>query len=346
MRLDEKGLNTMWKMNRRQALSPKFNLSLALLPGVIVVIACLVIKRGTWLPLWVEGSVFFVALLLLLFGRKWAGLLDKRRHRLIQVLEAAIVSARILFILVAAHAIVALLAWGFASHAAWEAALYEYIPLAVLLLAMLLNQAGLCYFNLRLKKISFIPIVNIRGDVIGKKPLLATILRSDREAVYPVVRIALTAYRDMLYLLPRPQSCFSEKGKPDLPLEGYPFFGESIEQAARRILCRLIPDAPVRNLRYHLKYYYRSEDAHRLVYLFTLDLKDDALLPRQGKLWPLVQIGQEMGKNYFSKFLEYEYEPLKDIIYTREKYKESSINPASAPSIPSETLCGHIRPRM
>lgn len=308
-------------MNHRPALSPKFNLSLGLLPGVIVVIACLCTRPGTCIPLLVEGIIFLPALLLLLFGRRWSGLVNPRRYRFIQGIEAAIVSARILFILVLVHGVMALLVLPFAPTTAWKAILCEYTPLGVLALPILLNQIGLYYFNKRLNRITFIPVVNTQGEVIGKKPLLATILRSDRKTIYPVVRIAITACH-MLYLSPRPQTCLNEQGKTDLPLEGYPLYGEDIGQTAQRLLRSLLPQAPSRNLRYHFKYYYRDDTANRLVYLFTFEAEDDDAL-REGKLWTLRQIRQNLGKHYFCKFLEYEYELLKDLICTREKYRGS-----------------------
>lgn len=359
-------------MNHTQVLSPKFNLSLGFLPGVVAMIAGFFIKpdialyagaglglllcllnrhrmlplllygtTGTllltmWipffqssdrLPLLIEGSIACPSLLLLLFGQKWTNHLshpsNEQRRKFIQSIEAAIVSARILVVLILLHLLLLLIAHFFASDIpGLHTFLFETMPLAIFIATILLNQMGLCYFNKRLRRISFVPVVNTLGNVIGKKPLLATILRSDKKAIFPVVRIAITAY-NMLYLLPRPQTCFCEKGKNDLPLEGYPIYGENIEQAAKRIARELMPKISLRNLHFHFRYYYRDDTANRLVYLFSLELGNSPLPHKEGKLWTLQQIKQDLGKRYFSKFLEYEYEPLREIIYTRERYKES-----------------------
>ena len=365
-------------MNQRQALSPKFNLSLGFLPGAIAVFAGFFIQPETalytgagiglalslicwqirplllygttgallalvffpipqeesWFPLLVESVVFAPTLLLLLFGRKWIDAIDRQRHRLIQSIEAAIVSARILFILVLLHGVFALILSLFAPDTSWRHALLcRDMPFGILLTPILLNQIGLYYFNKRLKRIRFIPVVNTQGVIIGKKPLLSAVLQSDNTSVYPIVRIAITAY-NMLHLSPRPQDSFAEQGKTDLSLEDYLLFGESVKQAARRILHEQMPQLPSHHLHYHFKHYYRDNATPRLVYLFTLELENDELLPREGKLWTFRQIEQNLGKHYFSKFLEQEYKPLKNIIYTREKYKESWRGPANAPAIP------------
>lgn len=277
--------------------------------------------------LFIEGIIACPSLLLLLFGQKWANhlshLSDGHRHRFVQSIEAAIVSARILMILVLLHGLLLSGMWLFASDTTGcHTFLFEAMPPGILIAAILCNQIGLCYFNKRLRRIAFVPVVNTLGNVVGKKPLLATILRSDKKAIFPVVRIAITAC-NMLYLSPRPQTCFSEKGKNDLPLEGYPVYGENIEQAAQRIVRNLMPKVSLRNLHFHFRYYYRDDTANRLVYLFTLELENNLTTNREGKLWTLRQIKQDLGKQYFSKFLEYEYEPLREIICTREKYRGS-----------------------
>ena len=65
---------------------------------------------------------------------------------------------------------------------------------------------------------------------------------------------------------------------------------------------------------------------NRLIYLFLIEIEDENLLrdkqTRDGKLWTFQQIEHNLDKNFFSCCFENEYEHLKDVIYTREKYKE------------------------
>ena len=197
----------------------------------------------TSLPLFVEGGIFIPALGLLLFGRSWTRLLlDKRRHRLVQSIEAAIVSARILFILVLTHGLIALLTLLLApAFARTSTFLTQDVPLGVLILPILLNQIGICYFNKHLKRKGFVPVVNAQGKVIGRRPLLPGILHDDQEAIYPVVRIAITAY-NMLYLAPRPETTPRTtspwKATSSMARTSARLPGESCTDCCRRLPCK------------------------------------------------------------------------------------------------------------
>lgn len=282
------------------------------------------------LPLLFETVFLLPPILLLVKGNRWLKRLSTanghRPHYLLQSTEAAIVSARIVFALAAIHGLILLTAWliHLPTDGKTSFMLYEAAPPGVFITAILLNQAGICYFNKRLRQIAFVPVVNIQGEIIGKKPLLTTILQSDKNTIYPLIRIAITAY-GMLYLSSRPENSLYEKEKTDLPLENFPLFGENIEQAARRITKQMFPQASFLQPHFNFKYY--DEHSHRLIYLFLLELKDSHWLKHlsatHGKLWPLQQIEIGLGKDYFSRFLEQEFTLLKNIICTREKYKES-----------------------
>ena len=73
--------------------------------------------------------------------------------------------------------------------------------------------------------------------------------------------------------------------------------------------------------------HFENEVTNRLIYLFIIDLEDDSVLctPRfkNSKLWNFKQIEENLGKGFFSCCFEDEYEHLKNVIYIREKYKES-----------------------
>ena len=118
-----------------------------------------------------------------------------------------------------------------------------------------------------------------------------------------------------------------EKDKIDLLMEGYLIYGETLEQGAHRILRQTLPTAPLDHLHFNFMYHFENEATNRLVYLFTLDLDDDSILCNKnfkgGKLWTFQQMEHNLGRNFFSSCLEYEFEHLEAIIYTREKYKES-----------------------
>lgn len=178
-----------------------------------------------------------------------------------------------------------------------------------------------------MKHTVFVPIVNTKGDVIGKV-IAAEVINRKNDYINSVIRIAVASH-GMLFLLPRPQCANLEKGKIDLLMKSYLLYGESLEQGAERILQQSLPTAPRQNLYFNLTYHFENETTNRLIYLFTLDLDDDAILRNKkfegGKLWTFQQIEHNLGRNFFSSCFEYEYEHIKSIISTREEYKESTL---------------------
>lgn len=166
----------------------------------------------------------------------------------------------------------------------------------------------------------FLPIVNAQGDVTGKLLAVDAFQPTVRQML-PIVRIAVTLH-GMFFLRHRPQTYHFGIGKTDLPIEGYLVFGESLEKGVLRMLHKALPDAPTERLFFNLSHLYEDPQIKRLVYLYTLDLSDESLLKgtKDGKLWTMQQIEHNIGKHFFSPYFEEEYETLKEIVCTREKY--------------------------
>lgn len=241
--------------------------------------------------------------------------------------EAAIVSARVLLIISMLHFLTILCAV-LISYPLGETTrfvLFGIMPPLVFILAILFNQFGILYFNVVMRHTVFVPIVNTKGDVIGKAIASEAINRKN-DYINPVIRIAVVSH-GMLFLLPRPKCSVVDKEKIDILMEGYLIYGETLEQSVLRVLKQTLPTAPLESLHYSFMYHFENEATNRLVYLFILDLEDDSILCNKdfkgGKLWTLQQIEQNLGRKFFSSCFEYEYEHLKEIIYIREKYKES-----------------------
>ena len=241
--------------------------------------------------------------------------------------EATIVSARVILIISVLH-FLAVSCAVLISHPLGRTTcyiLFRIFPPAVFILSILFNQFGIRYFNTVMEHTLFMPIVNTKGDVLGKV-MAAEALNRKNDYINPVVRIAVVSH-GMLFLLPRPQCAALDRGKMDILIEGFLIYGETLEQGVHRILRQTLPTAPLENLHFNFTYHFENEAANRLVYLFILDLEDDSILCNKnfkgGKLWTFQQIEHNLQQNFFSCCLEYEYEHLEAIIYTREKYKES-----------------------
>lgn len=254
--------------------------------------------------------------------RKW----DKRLFG--QGAEAAIVSARVILLITLLHvlAIFLTIGAGYPPGSTARHLLFQVAPPLVFVSAILFNQFGIHYFNSVMSRTLFVPIVNTRGDVTGKAIASEAITGRKSDHIHPFIRIAVASH-GMLYLLPRSPHDVFERGKTDLPMEGCLIYGETLEQGVHRILGQTLPDASLEHLHFNFMHHFENEAANRLIYLFTLDLDDDTLLSNKdakgGKLWTLRQMEQNLGQGFFSSCLEQEFEALKEIIGTREKYRES-----------------------
>lgn len=240
--------------------------------------------------------------------------------------ESAIVSTRVVIIIAFIHFLtifIAILLPGPLSDTTRNV-LFRFCPPAIFILSILFNQFGILYFNILMEHTAFVPIVNTKGDVIGRSLAVDAINRKN-EYINPVVRIAVS-HNGMLYLRPRSQRCVLERGKTDIPMECYLLYGETLEQAITRLVKQSFPQAPIQDLQFNIMYHFENKVTNRLIYLFLIEIEDDNLLRdkqvKDGKLWTFQQIEHNLGKNFFSCCFENEYEHLKEVIYTKEKYKE------------------------
>lgn len=240
--------------------------------------------------------------------------------------EAAIVSARVVLIIGVLH-FLTIIGAILISHPLGDTTrfvLFGVMPPLVFILSILFNQFGILYFNVVMQHTVFVPIVNTKGDVVGKAMATEAMNRKN-DYINPVIRIVVAAH-GMLFLLPRPKCSTTDKDKIDVLMESYLIYGETLEQGVLRTLKQTLPAAPLENLHYNFMYHFENEATNRLIYLFTLDLDDDSILCTKkfkgGKLWTLQQIEHNLNRNFFSSCFEYEFEHLKEIICIREKYKE------------------------
>ena len=283
------------------------------------------------IPFTLEISAIIPPLIIFLNRRRFLNYHTAQTHKcckqfFAQGAEAAIVSARVLLLIGFLHFLIISLAI-LLSHPLSDTmrhVLFHVIPPCVFILSILFNQFGIYYFNKVMKHTVFVPIVTKKGDVIGKAIASEAINRKN-EYINPVIRVTVASH-GMLFLLPRPQCSLLEKGKTDVLMESYLLYGETLEQGVERILLRTLPTAPLQNLHFSFMYHFENESTNRLIYLFTLDLDDDSILCNKkfkgGKLWTFQQIEHNLHRNFFSGCFECEYEHIKEIIYTREKYKE------------------------
>lgn len=237
----------------------------------------------------------------------------EKKHRYRITLETLMASAKISCIVLSIQLLITAIGWlimGTSNISRW---LFGIFPIVATLLMIVLNQLSLNYFNRMMRQVVTLPIVNTRGDVIGK------CLSGDsrKKYIHPLIRISVV-YNGMEFLRERTQKQMSDNKKLDSLIEGLLFFKESLEQGAYRMLREGFPKLPNDNLKFVSRYYIELQGMKRLVYYFVLDLDADykLMLPqlKQYKPWTLKQIEDNIGKNLFSHYFEYEFENRRKIL--------------------------------
>ena len=279
-----------------------------------------------------EISIFILALLLLLHKKRFINMYLKKKELsgkklFIQGTESTFVAINIYLLLVFLHLIVIAFCLIFLApfSLALSKTLFQYCPLALFILTIILNLFGIHYFNKIAYRTEYFPIVNVRGEVIGKT-LAAEAFHTKTTHIFPVVRVAILC-NGMLYLSRRPSFYSLDPDKIDLPCESYLRFGETLTDACKRMLKKRFPGAKDLNPNYSIMYRFENNTTNRLIYLYILEIDEEYLTRNthfiDGKLWQVQQIEQNLGCGYFSECFENEFDYLKDIIDIKEKYRVS-----------------------
>lgn len=323
-------------LHRKGTLIPNFILYIA--TGMLALLSLAALIPGDYvppgaLPLTLEVSILIPMLILYMHKKRFInhflrqiGSCNKRLYA--QGAEAAVVSARFALIFGILHFIIISIVVACQDPLSQTSlmVLYKVFPPVVFVMAILFNQIAIRYFNHLMSHTEYVPIVNTKGDVIGRS-LAIEALNYKNTYINPVIRIAVSTH-GMLFLCDRPMNAILDKGKTDIPMECYPRYGESLTEGVNRLVHNALPQAAEDiKPQFNIVYHFENDITNRLIYLFIVDIKDDSILctPRfkNSKLWNFKQIEENMGKGFFSSCFEDEYEHLKDVICIREKYKES-----------------------
>ncbi|WP_294629109.1 hypothetical protein [uncultured Bacteroides sp.] len=313
------------------------NFILYIVTGIMSLLSLAALIPGDYVPagalsLTLEVSVLIPMLILYMHKKRiithFTKHIDGCHRRLyLQGAEAAIVSARIALILGLLHfvSISIMLIFQAPLSETSTLILYQILPPTVFALSILFNQTAIHFFNHLMSHTEYVPIVNTKGDVIGKTPIMEA-TNYKNAYIHPVIRIAVSTH-GMLFLCNRPSTAILDKNKADIPMECYLRYGESLTAGATRLMHHALPQLKEVKPKFNIAYHFENRVTNRLIYLFILDLDDDSVLctPRfkNSKLWSFKQIEENLGKGFFSSCFEEEYEHLKNVICIREKYKES-----------------------
>ncbi|EGJ70956.1 putative transmembrane protein [Bacteroides coprosuis DSM 18011] len=284
-----------------------------------------------YLPLTIEISAFIMMAILYMHKQRFINFFIDRQDSCskrfyAQGAESAVVAARI-FLMVASIHFALILVLMMTAHPILETHIIlfnRYLPPIVFLLTIVFNQIAIFYFNRITRHIEYVPIVNKQGAVIGKTMALEAI-RYKNEYINPVIRIAAFS-QGKLYLCNRSQNCIIDQDKIDIPMECYLKYGETLEHGAKRLIKNAFPKVKGVDPFFNIMYHFENKHTNRLIYLFMVETDNPDLLYnlnfKNGRLWTFQEVEAQMGKNMFSECFKHEYQHLKEVICTREKYKE------------------------
>lgn len=326
----------MWFFSKRVRIANyvlHISTTLLLVYSLLYIIGVLHDIDAKWIPFSLEANMILLLGVFYLFRHRIIAFLrrrtgEERSRELMQGVESTVVAVQVLFVMAIFHLMLIILA-GLISftpvggHS--KMLLYHILPPSVFILCMLFNQYGLSFFNKVMSQTKYISVVDSEGKVIGRVLKLDAPEYKNRYT-NPVVRI-VPICGNMLLLSQRPVDSVLDEGKIDTPMETFLGYNEKIEHGVKRLLNEYFPGVKNPETTFVVKYRLRNEETSRLIYLFTLILPEGAASRNtrfvKGKLWTLSLIEQNLNKNYFATSLEDEYELLKEVIDTREKYKVS-----------------------
>ena len=170
---------------RKGLLIPNFILYIA--TGVLALLSVAALIPGDYvppgaLPLTLEVSILIPMLSLYMHKKRFInhflkqiGSCNKRLYA--QGAEAAVVSARIALIFGILHFIIFSITVIFQNPLSKTSlfVLYKVLPPTVFLMSILFNQIAIRFFNHLMSHTEYVPIVNTKGDVIGKTPAIEAV---------------------------------------------------------------------------------------------------------------------------------------------------------------------------
>lgn len=203
----------------------------------------------------------------------------------------------------------------------------EYMPrvsgsptsiLAVLVLVLVVIIIVLFlfrHFMIRrsISKEYWLPIVDDSGRVIGR---VARSVSLENPGVYqhPLIRV-LIIKSGTIFLTPRTLDFCPDYGKFDHPFERMMEYGYSVEETIEVMQKDYFPHSAAP--KFVLRYKHFNEIGHWQVLLYILTIRDEKELVgvdyTRGKFWTIPQISENLGKSYFSSFLEGEIDFLETL---------------------------------
>lgn len=235
-------------------------------------------------------------------------------------------SLKILFWLFMVHIFLILYSAWFMSNEAWafiSSVLFYIIFGVYMLYEFILNRLKIS----RMKNEEWFPLVNEKGNVIGKAP--RSVCHSGSKLLHPVVHVHLFNSSGQLFLQKRSMNKDIQPGKWDTAVGGHIAFGESVELALQREVEEEVGLKGL-NYQYITSYVWESEIEKELVYVF-LSFNDNGIRINrdeidEGKFWNFDDIKKMTGKGIFTQNLEFELTKYSKVLLSKSKQLITRVN--------------------
>ena len=205
-----------------------------------------------------------------------------------------------------------------------EQLLQRELSLAIGVGLMVYEQIRLSMMKRGLAEEAWLPVVDVKGHVIGRVAYSVSLSAEARHYRHPVVRIAVM-HRGMLYLSRRDADRVVSPEAIDHPFCAPILFGHTPEQTVRDLVGRNLFGKSDLKPRLLVRYAFDNERVSRLVSLYVVHLRsestlDDYTRDREGKLWTTQQIEDNLRQGLFSEYFEQEYPYLCQTALQAEQY--------------------------
>lgn len=195
----------------------------------------------------------------------------------------------------------------FMSKEAWafiSGGLFYILFGAYLVFEMVKNR----FFKNKLNQEEWLPLVNEKGEVIGKAP--RSVCHSGKEYLHPVVHLHVINHKGDIFLQKRPMHKKVQPGRWDTAVGGHIAFGENLETALQR---EALEEIGIKDFKAELvmNYIWESNIERELVFCFVTQHNQAIAINKEeltdGRYWSHAEIKANLGKEVFTPNFEEEY---------------------------------------
>jgi len=159
----------------------------------------------------------------------------------------------------------------------------------------------------KLKKEEWLPLLNEKGEVIGKAP--RSLCHSGKEFLHPVVHLHVINEKGEVFLQKRPMNKI-QPGKWDTAVGGHISFGETLDTALKREAGEELGIADFKAV-LATNYIWESDIEREFVFCFITRYDGPITINREeladGRFWSFEEVTGNLGKNIFTPNFEKEF---------------------------------------